>query len=186
MSGLITIFRGVITSILMTINTIILGGIVMIIGAIKISSENLKWQIFWTKPLVFFCELWESVCQLIERCFSGVKWNIEIEGDLDRKKSYLLVSNHQSNADVAVLQRVLGKKIPFMRFFVKAELRKLPIFGFCWQAADCPFMNRYSKEEILANPSLRGKDLEQTRESCRKLLCVAIVIACCCFSSHES
>ena len=96
--------------------------------------------------------------------------NIEVSGDqeLERAQWYLCVANHQSWADVLVIQFALNRKIPFLKFFIKKQLLWLPIFGAVWYAMDFPFMSRYSKEQIRKKPHLRGKDIETTRKACQK------------------
>lgn len=95
----------------------------------------------------------------------------EIRGleQLNPQQSYLLVANHQSWTDIMVLQKVLNRKIPFFRFFLKQELIWMPIMGMCWWALDFPFMKRYSKEKIAKNPELKGKDKQTTIDRCKKL-----------------
>lgn len=88
---------------------------------------------------------------------------------LDPQRSYLLVSNHQSWADIMVLQKVLNRQVPFARFFLKQELIWVPIIGVCWWMLDFPFMKRYSKEKIAKHPELKGKDKQTTIERCQRL-----------------
>lgn len=79
---------------------------------------------------------------------------------------YVLISNHQSWIDVVLLCHVILPQLPFPRFFIKSQLRWLPIVGLaCW-ALDFPFMKRYSREAIRKNPKLRTQDLETVRRSC--------------------
>ncbi|HZR08193.1 MAG TPA: lysophospholipid acyltransferase family protein [Myxococcales bacterium] len=48
---------------------------------------------------------------------------------LDRERSYVFVSNHTSNLDVAAIISVLGHPL---RFIAKQELKRIPLFG--WAA----------------------------------------------------
>lgn len=110
--------------------------------------------------------LWAASMQLIYRIFHPKQWQLDIRGELDPKRSYLLVSNHQSWADIMVLFDILHRRVPLPRFFLKHELLYVPVVGLgCW-AMDFPFMKRHSKEAIAANPGLRNADLEATRRSC--------------------
>jgi 1-acyl-sn-glycerol-3-phosphate acyltransferase len=45
----------------------------------------------------------------------------------------------------------------------------VPVLGVAWWALDMAFLRRYSKQELLKNPSLRGKDLENAARACEKL-----------------
>lgn len=109
---------------------------------------------------------WAAVMQLIYRILHPKQWQVDIRGRLDPTRSYLLVSNHQSWADIIVLFDVLHGRVPLPRFFLKQQLMYVPIIGIgCW-AMDFPFMKRHSKEAVAANPALRNVDLEATRRSC--------------------
>jgi 1-acyl-sn-glycerol-3-phosphate acyltransferase len=109
---------------------------------------------------------WAGASQLIYRILHPKQWQVDICGKLDPKRSYLLVSNHQSWADILVLFDILHGRVPLPRFFLKQQLMYVPIIGMgCW-AMDFPFMKRHSKEAIAAKPELRHEDLEATRRSC--------------------
>ena len=94
-----------------------------------------------------------------------------ITGDLDKidyNGWYMVVANHQSWADIFILQKIFNRRAPFFKFFLKQELIYVPIMGLCWSALDFPFMKRYSKEFLAKHPELKGKDLETTRKACEK------------------
>jgi 1-acyl-sn-glycerol-3-phosphate acyltransferase len=95
---------------------------------------------------------------------------VEVIGDDKLKPDdwYLVVSNHQSWADIPILQMVFRKKIPMLKFFLKKELIWVPVLGPAWWALDFPFMKRYSKEHLRKYPQLKGKDMEITRKACEK------------------
>src|SRR5699024_6693744 len=79
---------------------------------------------------------------------------------------FVLICNHQSWADVMLLVHVILPQFPFPRFFIKEQLRWLPIVGLaCW-ALDFPFMKRYSRAQLEANPALRDKDRATVRRAC--------------------
>jgi 1-acyl-sn-glycerol-3-phosphate acyltransferase len=102
--------------------------------------------------------------------FAPIK--LEISGDdlskLKRKDWYLVISNHQSWMDIVVLYQIFLGKIPFMKFFLKEQLRYVPILGLAWWALDFPFMKRYSKSYIMKHPEKAGKDVEATKKACAK------------------
>lgn len=75
---------------------------------------------------------------------------------------YLVVANHQSWLDIVVLQHVLNRKIPILKFFIKDPLKWIPCLGFAWWAMGCPFMKRYSKAYLAKNPHKKGKDVQST------------------------
>ena len=99
------------------------------------------------------------------------KTQYHITGDLNDVKYdgwYMVVANHQSWADIFILQKIFNKQAPFLKFFLKDELIYVPVIGLAWWALDFPFMKRYGKEFLAKHPELKGKDLETTRKACEK------------------
>jgi len=147
--------------------------------------------IFWLIPIVFFSLLksiipfkaaqtilnhlldgcasnWISVNGLTQKLIGNPEIQVKgIEG-LSLDKWYMVISNHQSWVDILILQRVLNRKIPFLKFFLKKELIFVPFLGLAWWALDFPFMKRYSKNFLQKNPHMRGKDIETTKKACAK------------------
>lgn len=113
-------------------------------------------------------ECWITCNNLIIDLFQ--KLIVETTGleGLHKDRWYLVISNHQSWADIFVLQRVFTHRIPLLKFFIKQELIKVPVIGIAWWALDFPIMKRYSQEVLNKHPELVGKDLEATRRSCEK------------------
>ena len=95
-------------------------------------------------------------------------WDIELPENLNPKGWYFVSSNHQSWVDILVLQHVLNGKIPFLKFFLKQELIRVPIMGQAWWALDFPFMKRFSKSYLEKHPEMKGKDVETTKKACEK------------------
>jgi 1-acyl-sn-glycerol-3-phosphate acyltransferase len=100
--------------------------------------------------------------------FNRIEWEVNGLTQLKKKDWYLVISNHQSWVDILVLQKIFNSKIPMLKFFLKKELIWIPFLGLAWWALDFPFMKRYSKKFLEANPHLKGKDLESTRKACEK------------------
>jgi len=147
--------------------------------------------IFWLTPILVlslfkrllpFSSAQKILNQLLDGCASN--WitvngwtqrlignpTIKVTGDeqLSLSKWYMVISNHQSWVDILVLQRVLNRKIPFLKFFLKKELIWVPFMGLAWWALDFPFMKRYSKNFLAKNPHLKGQDIETTKKACAK------------------
>jgi len=96
--------------------------------------------------------------------------------DLKKKDWYLVISNHQSWMDIVVLYMLFLGKIPFMKFFLKEQLKYIPMMGLAWWALDFPFMKRYSKSYIKKYPEKAGKDVEATKKACEKFKTMPIAI----------
>lgn len=61
----------------------------------------------------------------------GAKPQVEGLENLDKDKNYVFVGNHQSYADIFLLQSCLGKAGIRTLFMAKEELFKIPLFGKC-------------------------------------------------------
>jgi hypothetical protein len=95
-------------------------------------------------------------------------WDVQgIEG-LDPRGWYLVNCNHQSWADILVLQHLLTGRIPCSSSSSSSNCVWVPVMGLAWWALDFPFMRRHSEEVLKAHPELRGKDQEATRLACEK------------------
>jgi len=81
---------------------------------------------------------------------------------------YLVNCNHQSWVDIFVLQHVMNRRIPMLKFFLKQQLIYVPVIGLAWWALDFPFMRRHGKAALRKNPDLRRQDRETTRRACQK------------------
>ncbi len=96
------------------------------------------------------------------------RWTVSGDPALGRDRRYLVLSNHQSWVDIPVLQKVLNRRIPFQRFFLKEQLFWVPVIGLAWWALDFPFMKRATKSQIAKRPELGQRDREAARRACAK------------------
>ena len=87
-------------------------------------------------------------------------------GALRRDGWYLVVSNHQSWADILVLVFALNGRIPQFKFFTKRQLVWVPFIGVALWLLGFPMVRRYSRERLQADPALREQDREITRKAC--------------------
>jgi len=103
-----------------------------------------------------------------ERASQSTRWDVSGVSELVPGGWYLVTCNHQSWVDVLVLQRVLNRRIPLLKFFLKRQLVYVPFMGLAWWALDFPFMQRHSKEYLDRHPEQRHRDLQTTRLSCER------------------
>jgi 1-acyl-sn-glycerol-3-phosphate acyltransferase len=103
---------------------------------------------------------WVGVNDAIMAAVGRTRWDVGGVEGLNPRGWYLVSSNHQSWTDILVLQKVFHKRIPFLKFFLKAELIWVPVIGLAWWALDFPFMKRGKKGG--------RSDLETTRRACEK------------------
>jgi 1-acyl-sn-glycerol-3-phosphate acyltransferase len=95
--------------------------------------------------------------------FKGLKIQLELTGINPTYTGdfFLAICNHQSWSDIFILQHLLNRKTPIMKFLVKKELIYLPVVGLiCW-AYDFPFLNR-GKQTKKSFDKLNSKNDSQT------------------------
>ncbi len=160
--------KGVLSFLMVLVNTICLSTPLIFLSLFKFILPFQPVIVILDKILIAIASLWISINSLNSDLFSKINWDIRGLEKLNKKEWYLVMSNHQSWVDILVLQKVLNRKIPMLKFFLKKELIWVPFLGIAWWALDFPFMKRYSKKALAQNPHLRGKDLESTRKACEK------------------
>ena len=95
-------------------------------------------------------------------------WDFLIPKDLNTKTWYIAMSNHQSWADIFILLAAGHKKIPLLKFFMKKELKWIPIIYLVHKTVDMPFLNRHSRAQIEANPELKKVDYENAKKAAKR------------------
>lgn len=150
------------------LNTVVLCAPLFALSLLKLLLPVAVFRTGISRLLIGIAETWTDINNLLLRLISRPHWEIEGLEALRKDQWYFVTSNHQSWADILVLQYTFNRRIPFLKFFLKQELIKVPILGLAWWALDFPFMKRHTREEIEKNPSLKGKDLQTTRKACEK------------------
>ena len=163
-----TKIRGVLALVGIFLNTLLLVTPLYLFALLRLLLPFHAAQVRLSRVLVVIAETWMASNNAIIDLFSQVEWRVEGMDGLARQEWYLMTSNHQSWADILVLQRISNRRIPFLKFFLKQELIKVPLLGLAWWALDFPFMKRYSREYLLKHPEKRGEDLKATRRSCER------------------
>ena len=160
--------KGILSILLYTINTILLTLPLIFISFFKFIIPVSGVIIILDKILISIATLWIGINSFNSKLFCKIEWDLRGLEKLEKTQWYLIISNHQSWVDILALQTTLNKKIPMLKFFLKKELKWVPFLGLAWWALDFPFMKRYSRAVIEANPHLKGKDLESTKKACEK------------------
>ncbi len=119
---------------------------------------------------------WISVNTTLMRWFTSTRLVVDVEATLQPQGHYLVLANHQTWVDIPVLQAVLNRRVPFLRFFLKSQLFWVPLLGLAWWALDFPFMKRYSRQQLEKRPELAGRDVEATRRACAKFMHIPVAL----------
>ncbi len=118
-------------------------------------------------------EIWIACNSGWMRLTQKTQWDVQGLEGLNYHGWYLVVSNHQTWVDILVMQHLLNRRIPLLKFFIKRELIKVPLMGFAWWALDYPFLYRHSSAYLEKHPEQRGKDYEATRLACEKFATIS-------------
>lgn len=160
--------RGVIIVLVVILNTAFCFPFIITAALLKLISPVPALTALLTKIAILIATFWVGLNSLMFDLFLKIEWHVSGVDGLSKDEWYLVNCNHQSWADIPVVQKVFNRKIPMLKFFLKQELIWVPLLGLCWWALDFPFMKRSTPEQIKKNPSLAGKDLEVTRQACEK------------------
>ena len=157
--------KGVICFLLLVFNTLFWCIFLLSFAVIKLIIPFESSKRIFTHLIILIGECWIFCNGLWIKAFHNPKWKVEGFEKLDKKNWYLSVANHQSWADIFILQSITNRKIPMLKFFMKDVLIWVPVIGLAWWALDMPFLKRYSEEKIKRNPELRGKDVSSMKKS---------------------
>jgi 1-acyl-sn-glycerol-3-phosphate acyltransferase len=167
---------GCLTVSLMLINLLFWSVPVYLVIFAKLVIPLEKSRLFFGRIMVRFTECWTCGNNFIIWLTQKTNWITSGIDNLQRDAVYIVNSNHQTMLDILVLQKVLNRRVPFPRFFIKQQLIWVPVLGPIWWALDYPFMKRYSADYLEKHPEQRGKDLETTRLKCEKFKNIPVAI----------
>ena len=159
---------GVLACSLMLLNILFWVPILLCGAVIKLLLPFKKVRLLMDPLLLRIAEAWIAGNSGWMRLTQKLDWEVSGIQDVSPKQWYLVVCNHQSWVDILVLQHVLNRRIPLLKFFLKKELIWVPIMGLAWWALEFPFMRRHSEVYLKQHPEARGKDAATTRKACEK------------------
>ena len=159
------IFTGALSFFLIVINTLFWCSFLLSIALLKLLVPIESWKRLCTKWIIAIGECWIFCNGLWIKLLHNPQWTVTGFDSLNQSDWYLAMANHQSWADIFILQGITNRKIPMLKFFMKDVLIWVPVIGLAWWALDMPFLKRYTEEQIKKDPSLRGKDVIEMKKS---------------------
>lgn len=108
--------------------------ILILFPLLFISILKEKWYPYFFK----LARLWAAIIL----AGMGFRWHVEREQKLEKDKSYMLIANHTSMADIMLM--LVSVKNPFV-FVGKKELASIPLFGFFYKRT-CILVDRNSEK----------------------------------------
>ena len=143
--------------------------VVIFLALLRYLAPVPGWRRTLRDKLNDFPKLWTDLSTYCLSCLGLCQ--IDVQGDLDKldkKRWYLMTSNHNCWTDIFLLHRVFNHRLPVLKFFMKQELKWVPFLGWgCWLIG-YPFMKRYSKQTLQNKPHLKGKDFKTTQKMCER------------------
>ena len=159
---------GFIASILLALNALLWVPILLLFAILKLIIPLRAVRLRIDPILLFIAEAWISCNSGWMALTQHTDWDVEGIVGLNPRSWYLVNCNHQSWADILILQHLFNRRIPLLKFFIKQQLIWVPVMGLAWWALDFPFMRRHTEEYLKRHPEMRGKDQETTRKACEK------------------
>lgn len=160
--------RGAFTLLLIVLNTLLWGLQLLLLALVKLLTPVRRWRDAASRGLIALAENWIATNGRILGMTTPLSFDVRGDAGLERHEWYLMIANHRSWVDILALQAVFNRRIPFLKFFIKEQLRWVPVLGLAWWALDMPFMRRHSQAYLEKHPGARGRDLEATRRACEK------------------
>ena len=155
-----------ITSItILVLNTVILSCLLIPLGIIKFFLPITSLKVLFTKFIIKVGELWIFTNKIWVKALHNPKWQIIGRENIKSDGWTIATSNHQSFADIFLLQDITNRKMPMLKFFMKYVLIYVPVIGISWWALDMPFLKRYTQKQIKKNPKLKGRDYKKMKKS---------------------
>ena len=162
------LLRGLIATSLLVLNTLFWVPVLLLVALLKLVVAGRRMRL-WVDPLLLrIAEAWIAGNSAWMGLTQRTAWDVQGLDGLSPRSWYLVTANHQSWVDILVLQHLLNRRIPLLKFFLKQQLIWVPVMGLAWWALDFPFMRRHSEAYLQKHPDMRGRDQATTRLACEK------------------
>jgi 1-acyl-sn-glycerol-3-phosphate acyltransferase len=172
LAALPRLLRGAIAATLLALNTLLWCGLLLVFALIKLMMPAERVRAAVDRVLNGIATCWVAGNSAWMRLTQRTTWDVQGLDQLSSGGWYMVNCNHQSWVDILVLQHLLNRRIPMLKFFLKQQLIYVPVIGLAWWALDFPFMRRHSDAYVRAHPDARFDDIEATRRACEKFALV--------------
>ena len=156
---------GIMSITILVLNTFVLSCLLIPLGIIKFFLPLTALKVLFTKFIIKVGELWIFTNKIWVKALHNPKWQIIGKENIKSDGWTIATSNHQSFADIFLLQDITNRKMPMLKFFMKYVLIYVPVIGLSWWALDMPFLKRYTKKQLENNPELHGKDVREMKRA---------------------
>lgn len=160
--------RGSLALVVFGVNTLFWCALLYVVTLLRLLLPLAGWVRFCRRLSMAIAAAWIGGNVLGLKAVSRIEWDVTGVEGLSRHAWYLVTPNHVSWVDIVVVQWLFNRKIPMLKFFLKEELKKVPVLGLAWWCLEFPFMKRTPKALLAKHPELKGKDLETTKRACER------------------
>jgi 1-acyl-sn-glycerol-3-phosphate acyltransferase len=168
LSFLPSLVKGILSAVLLALNTLFWCTLLFALSLIKLLFPLQATRRLIDPALNAIATAWIACNSGWMRLTQRSTWDVQGVDTLAYRGWYLVNCNHQTWVDIFVLQHVLNRRIPLLKFFLKQQLIYVPVIGLAWWALDFPFMRRHGRAALRKNPKRRQQDRETTRRACAK------------------
>ena len=140
---MLKVARGCVAIVIIALNTIFWCIPIYVFGIIRLIIPSPEGRALIAGPMDRAIDGWVSVNRLLIKILNIV--SIEVVSALpaaDRKNWYVIMSNHQSWADILILQVSLRNLTPPVKFYTKRELIWAPLIGLAMWFLGFPYVRR--------------------------------------------
>ncbi|PIQ42492.1 MAG: acyltransferase [Gammaproteobacteria bacterium CG12_big_fil_rev_8_21_14_0_65_46_12] len=126
------------------------------------------WRDFFTRRYRQIPGAWNFVSDAVLANLTKLKIRIQQNASVSKLQSYIVLANHQTWADIMIVQRAIGRIASPSVYMMKRELVWFPFLGQGCYLLGFPMMRRFSKAYLEKHPKKRGLDVKSTRKSCER------------------
>jgi 1-acyl-sn-glycerol-3-phosphate acyltransferase len=162
------VLRGV-TALFLIVLTLLLGCIPLyLIGLLRIPLRGGARRAM-NRAMDAIVQVWVAAHRLTFAALGVTRIDVTWPEDTELSPDgwYLVLSNHQSWADILILQNIFWGRIPILKFFTKRQLIWVPLLGLAMWFLGFPYVRRLPREQIAADPSLAALDRQATVNACQ-------------------
>jgi 1-acyl-sn-glycerol-3-phosphate acyltransferase len=153
--------KGCLASVVLGLNTLLFVPAIMPFALLKLVLPFKSVRRVIDPAMNWLATGWIGVNGAWMSAVGHTSWDVQGVDKLSPRGWYLVSSNHTSWVDILALQKVLNRRIPLLKFFLKQQLIWVPVIGLAWWALDFPFLKRSGGKSSQF-------DLESTRRACER------------------
>jgi len=162
--------KGILPFLAILINLIFWIGPLLFLVLIKIvfPVHTVRRKIYQMMAWIYYMAAWLNGILLFR--IMDIRLNINGIDETYPGNFYLIIANHQTWADILIMQHLLNGKAPVLKFLTTRELIFLPIVGWiCW-AYDFPFLQRKSFNHDRSLDQKKRNDIQSLSSALHKFM----------------